>query len=122
VSSYTFSDVGEGHTVSVSFEAKPATTCSIKASSSSIARRRTVTISGRVSGGVPAGTPVLLRVKRPGSSSYVTLRTVTTSSTGSWSYKAKLSYRGKYCFRATFAGSDLFEGSSVRAYASVRVR
>lgn len=121
--SYTFTNVQATHTIDVTFGfTKLATTLSIKRGASSIKHGRYVTISGRLSGGVPAGTPVVLRVMRPGRSSYITLRTVTTSSTGYWSYRAKLNYHGAYYFRARFEGCDTHLACAVTSYVRVLVR
>lgn len=92
--------------------AKLATRLSIKRSASAVRRGAYVTISGVLSGGAPAGSKVVLIVKRPGTTRYVTLTTRATSASGAYSYRYKLGTRGTFVFRASFAGDATYLGSS----------
>jgi len=109
------------HVTSTFTISKVATSLTIARSKSSIYRYHYVTISGKLAGGVPAGAPVVLQIKSPGSSSYRTLSTRTTAADGSWSYRVKLSKRGRCYFRARYAGTADYASCSSRSiYVTVK--
>lgn len=64
-------------------------------------RYHPVTISGTVA---KAGIRVVLYQKKPYTTTYTVLKTITTSSAKTWSYTYKPSKHGTYYFKARFAG------------------
>jgi hypothetical protein len=90
----------------------------ISVNHSSVKRNHSVVISGTVA---KAGIKVVLYVRRPGSSSYTPLKTLTASSAKKWSYTYKLTRRGPYYFKARFAGDgEWLASSSASRKVSVR--
>lgn len=87
---------------------KQATSLSIKTNHGTITRNHSVTLSGSLRPGLPASTHVVVQMRKPGSSKWVSVSTRHTSSTGAWSFTRKLTAHGKYYFRATYAGSSTF--------------
>ena len=74
---------------------------SIAVNHTSVNRYHPVTISGTVA---QAGVTVVLYQKKPGTTTYTVLKTITTSSAKTWSYTYKPSKHGTYYFKARFAG------------------
>jgi hypothetical protein len=95
------------------FSIVPATTaCSLKTSTTSTHVNRTVTLSGKVTGGLPAKTHVRFEMKRPGSSKWWTITgTASVSSAGTVSIKYKVTRKGTYYFRLRYVGSTNFKAS-----------
>jgi hypothetical protein len=104
-----YGNVEEATTSTFTVAAPTTMPMPIRVSATSIYRKRPVTISGSVS---KPGVPVVLYYKKPGASSYSVLRTLTASSTGTWSVKIYPSYRGSYYFKAKFAGDSEWLASS----------
>ncbi len=102
--------------------AGPVTTAlTIRSDHSATTRYHIVAISGVLSPGVPMNSSVLLRVKKPGTSVWVTLTTCRTTASGAWGYRYKLVSRGKYYFQAMYKGSTAFKART-SSYISVTVR
>lgn len=102
---------------------KAPTTLSLVRSKASVDRYRSLKLSGVLTGGVPAGGKVVLKVKSPGASTYRTLTTRTTLADGSWSYTLKPSKHGRYYFKASYAGDGSYLAATcVPPYVSVYVK
>jgi hypothetical protein len=104
-----YGNVEGAHTATFTVAARTAMPMPIASSASSVYRRRALTISGSVA---KPGISVVLWYKKPGSSTYKVLKTLTASSTGKWSYKLYPGYHGSYYFKATFAGDSEWLASS----------
>jgi succinate dehydrogenase/fumarate reductase flavoprotein subunit len=85
-----------------------ATALSLMTDKISFKRNTPVILTGILSGGVPAGTAFQFTVKRPGSSSYVTLATGLTDANGVAKHTYKPSGHGTYYVSASFAGNANF--------------
>jgi hypothetical protein len=98
-----------------------ATTLSLRTNHASVTRNHSVVLSGMLKPGLPAGSPVVVQMRKSGSSTWVTLSTRSTSASGAWSYSRKLTSKGKFYFHATFAGSSSF-GSNTSQWIAVTVK
>jgi hypothetical protein len=99
------------HTATFAISPPRATKLSLTASASSIVAGRYLSLSGKLSGGVPAGTSVRYEVRRPGSRAYVLLANRAVSGSGASSYRYRLTRHGTYYFRVRFLGTGSFLGS-----------
>lgn len=98
-----YGNVEGAHTATFTVAARTTMPMPIASSASSVYRKRALTISGSVA---KPGVPVVLYYKKPGTSTYKVLKTLTASSTGKWSYKLYPGYHGSYYFKAKFAGDS----------------
>ena len=85
-----------------------ATALTIRSNHVSAPRYHMIVLSGSLTPGVPLNSKVLVKVKKPGSTKWITLSTRLTSSTGGWSYNYKVLVKGRYYFRATYLGTTAF--------------
>jgi len=99
----------------VAFNVSVPTKLGIKASRATVYRgHSTVTFSGTISPNVPNGTPVLVQIRKVGSSTWKTLSTRKTYSSHHWSYSYKVPKslsRGSYYVVVKYMGSASYRPS-----------
>lgn len=104
-------NVEPAKTASFTQSARTRMSMPIAVNHTSVYRNRSVRISGTVA---KAGIKVVLYVKKPGATSYRTLKTLTVSGAKKWSYTTTPGRHGSYYFKVKFAGDSewLASGSS----------
>lgn len=109
-SSWTVHDIMSNTVISAEFVR--ATSVSIKGSPSKVKKKRYVKLSGKVSSNLGKKNHVTIWALKPGSSTWVKLKTVHTTSSHKWSWSYKLKTKGYYYFQARFAGKPGYAAAS----------
>lgn len=113
VGTYEFTNVTADQSIEASFKKAAIvtvkTSLTIHRSVLTVKHGHQVTITGKLSGGLPAHTKITLRVSRgSGASSF----TAYTSSTGAYSFKYTPKFTGRYAFQTKYAGKTGFTAAT----------
>jgi hypothetical protein len=109
-SSWTVHDITANTVISAEFV--KATSVSIKGSPSSVKKKKSVKLSGKVSSNLGKKSHVAIWALKPGTGTWVKIKTVHTTSSHKWSTTYKLGTKGYYYFQARFEGKPGYAAAS----------
>jgi hypothetical protein len=117
--SYTFSNVQETHTISVTFEAIPvvpvATSLTINVSPTTLKLGRSAHLFGVIAPNMSDRTPVRLMVRKAGQTKWTNVAPYVRTSGGyHWSFYYHPNTRGTYYFKVQYSATATYLGSASR--------
>ena len=103
------------------FAVRVATGVSITSNKKTVTRRRPVRFSGHVRKNLKKNTHVVLYARKPGSSTWVKVKTIHSTKTHHWSYSYSPKTKGTWYFQVRYNGSSTY-GASVSSVRRIRVK